>query len=199
MYRASLAAAALACAAFISACGDRAAPTESASREGPDLRTTRNPDGPGAVVDSGELPFTFFFTDPASGLGIVAGLTPETLPGFCADEDVERGTSIVRGVIRPDGSLVDHERSHKVSVMVFLDDDQDLCDGSAPFAIGTANFFSHDNDFFVSGDRTNSFGFRLNGQVIDVNGGRHHVSAAFQGNVGRGGDVRVTRSGIELR
>jgi hypothetical protein len=196
MHRASFLAAALTCV-LVSACGDQTAPT--AATQGPDLRTSRNPDGPGARVSGGEFPFTFFFTDPESGLGIIAGLTPQTLPGFCADEDVERGSSILHDVVRPDGSIMSHERARKVSIMVFLlDGDQDLCDGSAPFAVGTGNFMTHDNDFFVSGNRANSFGFRLNGQVTEVDGKRHHVSAAFEGTANRQGDVRVTKVGIVL-
>ena len=196
MYRASLVAAALTCV-LVSACGDQTAPT--AASQGPNLRTSENPDGPGAQVNRGEFPFTFFFTDSESGLGIVAGLTPETLPGFCAEEDVERGSSILHDVIRPDGSIMSHERARKVTIMVFLlDGAVDLCDGSAPFAVGTGNFTLHDNDFFGSGNRANSFGFRLNGQVTDVEGARHHVSAAFQGVANRQGDLRVTKVGIVL-
>src|SRR5262245_58724039 len=168
MYRASFVVAALTCA-LVSACTDQTAP--NSAPQSPDLRTSQNPDGPGAQVTGGEVPFTFFFTDPESGLGIVAGLTPETLPGFCAEEDVERGTSSLRDVIRPDGSIMSHEKAKKVSLMVFvLDGDEDLCNGRAPFAVGTGNFMNHDNDFFVSGNRANSFGFRINGQVTDVNG-----------------------------
>jgi hypothetical protein len=197
MYRAPLVAAALTCA-LMSACGDQTAPT--APSRGPDLRTSANPDGPGAQVGGGEFPFTFFFTDPESGLGIVAGLTPETLPGFCADEDVERGSSFLHDVIRPDGSIMSHERARKVTLMVFrLGDGADICDGSAPFAVGTGNFMSHDNDFFASGNRANSFGFRINGQVTDVDGARHHVSAAFEGTFSRQGEGRVTKAGIVLQ
>ena len=195
MYRASLIAAALTCA-LVSACGDAAAPTESGVA--PNFRTDRNEGGPGALVTGGELPFTFFFTDPASGLGIVAGLTPESLPGFCAGEDVDRETSIVKDVVRPNRSIMSHEKAKKVTIMVFLDDDQDLCDGSTPFAVGTGNFMTHDNDFFTSGTRTNSFGFRLSGQVTEVDGEQHRVSAVFEGNVNRDGEVRVTRRGITL-
>jgi hypothetical protein len=195
MSRASLIGAALTCA-LVSACGDQTALTTAP--QGPDLRTSRNPDGPGAQVGGGEVPFTFLFTDPETDLGIVAGVTPEDLARFCADEDVERGTSVVHDVIRPDGSIASHEKAKKVTVMVFLlDGEEDPCDGSAPFAVGTGNFTLHDNDFFVSGNRTNSFGFRLNGQVTDVNGERHHVSAAFQGIFSRHGVVR-TRAGIVL-
>ena len=197
MHRASLIATALTCALVV-ACGDQA-PTESAVPRGPDFRTDHNEDGPGAIVTGGEVPFTFVFTDRASGLGVIAGVAPEDLPGFCADEEVESGTSIVKDVIRPDGSIMGHERAHKVTLMVFRDDDGELCDGSAPFAVGTGNFMIYDNDFFFSGNRTLSFGFRLNGQVTDADGRGHHVSAAFQGNIGRDGDVRFERGRIKLR
>jgi hypothetical protein len=196
MYRASLVAAALTCV-LLSACGDQTAPI--AGPQDPDLRTSQNPDGPGAQVGGGEVPFTFLFSDPERGLGIIAGVTPENLAGFCADEDVERGSSVVHDVIRPDGSIASHEKAKQVSTMVFLlSGDAALCDGSAPFAVGTGNFTLHDNDFFVSGNRTNSFGFRVNGQVTDVNGERHHVSAAFQGIANRRGDVRIVKAGIVL-
>jgi hypothetical protein len=196
MSRASLIAAALTCA-MVSACSDQTAPTAASAH--PDLRTSQNPDGPGAQVGGSEVPFTFFFTDSQRGLGIVAGLTPATLPGFCAGEDVERGTSFLRDVVRPDGSIMSHERAVKVTLMVFrLDPGEDICDGSAPFAVGTGNFMNHDNDFFVSGNRTNAFGFRINGQVRDLDGARHHVSAFFEGTFSRQGDARVTKAGIVL-
>ena len=179
MYRASLLAAALT-GALVSACGDQTAPT--AAPERPELRTSQNPDGPGALVGGGEVPFTFTFTDPESGLGIIAGVNPEDLAGFCADEDVERGTSVVHDVIRPDGSVASTEKGKQVNLMVFLlDGDEGPCDGKAPFGAGTGNFTLHDNDFFVSGNRANSFGFQVNGQVTDSDGARHHVSAFFQG------------------
>lgn len=193
MNRASFLAAALTCA-LAAACGDQTAPAAA-----PDLRTSQNPDGPGAQVGGGEVPFTFFFTDRQSGLGIIAGLTPQNLAAFCASADVERGSSIVHDVVRPDGSIASHERAKKVALMVFvLDGNENLCDGSAPFAVGTGNFMNHDNDFFVSGNRTNAFGFRINGRVTDVEGARHRVSAAFEGTFSRQGDARVTKAGIVL-
>ncbi len=196
MQRASLIAAALTCT-LLSACGDQTAPT--ATPQGPDLRTSQHPDGPGALVGGGEVPFTFLFTDSESGLGIIAGVNPQDLAAFCAGEDVERGTSVVHDVVRPDGSIANHEKAKKVTLLVFLPDgDDDLCDGSAPFAVGTGNFALHDNDFFISGNRTNSFGFHLSGQVTDVNGARHQVSAAFQGIANRRGDVRVVKAEVRL-
>ena len=195
MHRASLIVAAVT-AALVSACGDQTAPTGAQ----PDLRTAENADGPGAQVGGGEVPFTFSFTDPASGLGIIAGVAPEDLAAFCADEEVPRGTSTVHDVIRPDGSIASHEKAKQVTLMVFLlDGDGALCDGSTPFAVGTGNFTLHDNDFFVSGNRANSFGFHLNAQVAEADGERHHVSASFQGIANRQGDLRVIKTGIVLQ
>ena len=198
MARALLLAAVLTGVALVSSCGDQIAPDESTGLRAPNFRTGQNPEGPGAQVSGGEVPFIFFLSDPETGLGVTGGFTPETLAAFCAAEPTERETSIVRGVVRPDGSVTNHERAKKVTIMVFFDVDQTFCDGEAPFAVGEGNYVNHDNDFFISGNRTNSFGFNLHGRVTDVNGDRRSVSAAFQGTVDRNGDVHVARSHVVL-
>lgn len=45
----------------------------------------------------------------------------------------------------------------------------------APIANGTGTYTSTDNDFIVSGQRGNSFGFRIRGQVTDLGAEKHHV------------------------
>lgn len=55
--------------------------------------------------------------------------------------------------------------------------DQDICDGTAgqvhPWATGTGRIVSTDNDFFISGTRTNAFGFTMTGVVYDADGTAH--------------------------
>ena len=199
MVRALILAATLTGAAAVSSCGDRTAPDEYAVPRGPELRTDRQPDGAGALVTGGEVPFVFFFSDPETGLGVTAGFTPETLAAYCAEAPFDPETSVLHGVVRPDGSVTNLEQAKKVSIMVFFDVDQTFCDGEAAFAIGEGNYVNHDNDFFISGGRTNSFGFNLTGRVTDADGDAHAVSAAFQGTVDRDGDVHVARRHVVLR
>lgn len=199
MIRVLFLAAAMTGASLLASCGDQTAPDEHAGFRIPDLRTERQPDGAGARVTGGEVPFVFFFSDPETGLGVTAGFTPETLAAFCAAEPFDAETSTLRGVVRPDGSVTSLEQAKRVTIMVFFDVDQTFCDGEAPFAIGEGNYVNHDNDFFISGSRTNSFGFNLTGRVTDANGDPRSVSAAFQGTVDRNGDVQVARRHVVLR
>ncbi len=46
----------------------------------------------------------------------------------------------------------------------------DTDDSSAPWAVGSADVTGNDNDLFVSGSRTNSFGHRGRGSVWDASG-----------------------------
>jgi hypothetical protein len=185
--------------ALVPACGDQTDPTDIDQAQPPSLRTDRNPEGPGAFVGKVDGQLTFIFPDPASGLNVTAGFTPEALAAFCARQPFEGQPSRIKGVVRPDSSFTDLTRARNVTLMVFVDDNQDVCDGPAPFAIGQGDFRNHDNDLFVSGLRGNSFGFRVVGQVTDVNGVRHHLSAAFHGIIYRDGSLRITRTGIVLR
>ena len=74
-----------------------------------------------------------------------------------------------------------------------------VCDDLSPIATGKGNYVNNDNDLFVSGNRTNSFRFRLTGHVTDVSGEAHRLSVAFHGLIYRDGDLRITRTGIILR
>jgi hypothetical protein len=188
-----------------SACNDQGSPTETAAPPRPILRTSQNPEGPGAqVIRSegaqvirGEGALAFIFPDPANGLTLTAGFTQETLDAFCAQEPFVGQPSTIHGVLRPDGTVTDLTKAKNVTLLVFVGN-QDICAGP-PFAVGQGSFLNHDNDLFVSLNRANSFGFRVVGQVTDVNGDRHQVSASFHGVIDRGGELRITRTGVTLR
>ena len=180
-----------------SACNDQGSPTGIAASARPNLRASQNPEGPGAQVIRGEGALAFIFPDPANGLTLTAGFTQESLAAFCAQEPFVGQPSTIHGVLRPDGSVTDLTKAKNVTLLVFVDN-QDIC-ATLPFAVGQGSFLNHDNDLFVSGKRANSFGFRVVGQVTDVNGDRHQVSASFHGVIDRGGELRITRTGITLR
>ena len=183
---------------LVSACNDQSSPIESTLSERADLRTAQNPDGPGAVVGRGEGGLFFIFPDPAVGLIVTAGFTLENLAAFCARQPFVTEPSTIGGVLRPDSSATDLTTAKKVTLLVFLDDNQDVCDNLSPMAAGKGNYVNNDNDLFVSGNRTNSFGFRVVGQVTDVNGERHRLSVSFHGLIYRDGELRITRTGINL-
>jgi hypothetical protein len=180
-----------------SACNDQGSPTEIAEPPRPNLRTSQNPEGPGSLVIRGEGALAFIFPDPANGLTLTAGFTLETLAAFCAREPFVGQPSTFQGVLRPDGTVTDLTKAKNVTLLVFVGN-QDIC-ALPPFAVGRGSFLNHDNDLFVSGNRTNSFGFRVVGQVTDVNGDRHQVSGSFHGVIDRGGELRITKTGITLR
>jgi hypothetical protein len=61
-----------------------------------------------------------------------------------------------------------------------------------PFAIGTGQLTVRDNDRFFSGNRANSFGFRVHGTVTDVaDGQRYRLTNTLHVTALRDGEVKV--------
>jgi len=56
----------------------------------------------------------------------------------------------------------------------------DTDDSSVPWAVGSAHVTANDNDLFVSGSRTNSFGDRGRGTVWDASGAGWRYSWTFR-------------------
>jgi hypothetical protein len=73
----------------------------------------------------------------------------------------------------------------------------DICT-SEPLAQGTGRLIINDNDAAVSGNRTNSFGHRLNGPVTLAGGGIAHLAAHSRFLIEREGTFRHVTSGITL-
>ena len=90
-------------------------------------------------------------------------------------------------MIRPDGSFKELFKGKKVGLLLFPGGTEDICSAD-PVAAGTGNYTLTDNDLIVSGRRTNSFGFRIRGNVTDEGGEKHHVLVVvkllFNGNFG---------------
>lgn len=178
------------CGALALACSDT--PTFPSAREpvGPEFRTANNPNGPGALVIRFESALALFFSGPDEEFSVIAGLTLTDLAALCAEEEFSFEPIQGQDVIRPDGSV--HEVNQgRVTILVFEGAFADFCAGP-PFAVGRGRWTSTDNDLFVSGNRTNSFGFRLRGQVTEPDGERHHVLVKFHGLINRQGALRST-------
>ena len=68
---------------------------------------------------------------------------------------------------------------------------QDTDDSTGPWATGSARVSGNDNDLFVSGTRTNAFGDRGQGSVVDAGGTEYHYSWVFQALIDRAGEFRL--------
>ena len=62
----------------------------------------------------------------------------------------------------------------------------------AAWAIGSANVRNNDNDFFVTGTRTDSFGYRGVGTITDTGGSIWNYEFHFRGTIDRNGTFRLT-------
>ncbi len=183
----------LVCGALGLACNND--PTEPST--GPTLRTANNPNGPGAFVVRFETTIGFLFVDPESDLTVIAGLTLDQLAALCAGGDVTFEPATEQLVFRPDGSIHQLFKAKKATLLLFDVAFVDFC-AVAPFAVGRGNFTGTDNDLTVSGNRTNSFGFRLRGRVAENSGERHHLLAKFHALITRSGAFREITSRIKL-
>lgn len=74
-----------------------------------------------------------------------------------------------------------------------------ICAGEGELlGTGTVHFLSTDNDLFVSGTRTNSFGGALHGTVRGEDGG-WSVSGQFRALITQDGEFRVLRESLTVR
>ena len=185
----------LVCGALGLACNND--PTSTQPSAGPTFRTANNPNGPGAFVIRFETTIVILFDDPESDLTVVAGLALDQRAAFCAGGDVTFEPASERLVFRPDGSIHQLFKAKNVSLLLFDAAFVDIC-AVAPFAVGRGNFTGTDNDLAVSGNRTNSFGFRLRGRVAEGSGERHHLLAKFHALITRSGAFRTITSQIKL-
>jgi hypothetical protein len=75
---------------------------------------------------------------------------------------------------------------------------QDTDDQSGPWATGTARLRGTDNDIAVSLTRTNAFGARLNGRVVDVDGKTWQYMLGFQLRIDRNGEFHFINERFAL-
>lgn len=94
------------------------------------------------------------------------------------------------------GALHQHIKGTDVTIEVVPFDWE--C-GDPPTAFGYGKLEVTDNDFFVSGTRTNSFGYRAHGQLTDpVTGQRVNYSETFKAIITKEGEFRVLVENIKL-
>jgi hypothetical protein len=75
---------------------------------------------------------------------------------------------------------------------------QDTDAQEGPWAVGTARWTINDNDVEVSGTRTNAFGERGRGSVVDAAGNTWHVSWHVRLIIDRDGEFRVVSEQFTL-
>lgn len=92
------------------------------------------------------------------------------------------------------GAVVASFQATRILELWHLDADADLSgpcedtdDQVGPAAVGTAQVGVNDNDLFVSGTRTNSFGFRGQGRLVGEDGSRWNYSVTFRARIDRQG------------
>jgi hypothetical protein len=180
-----------------SACQDSSTVSEPADPPAPSLRTVNNPDGPGAFVIRFQDALGVAFSGPDETLSVVTGVSLDQLAALCAGESFTLEPATDQLVFRPDGSIHQIFRAKGVTILVFAGAFADFC-AEPPLAVGTGNYTNTDNDVSISGNRANSFGFRLRGSVVDASGDRHHLLARYRAQVTRSGELRELVSDIKL-
>jgi hypothetical protein len=173
------------------ACNDVSSPTPPADLQGPSYSAT---------VNRFTVPYFNFVTDESSGLIALLGLSPDLLADACAGEDVAFDQVKVVEVFRPDGSLKITVQGRVRTLIYSLGSITDVCEltGSTPLATGRAHVLEVDNDVFVSGNRTNSFGANLEGTASGP-GGRFKVQGKFRIIIQRNGEGRVRNERFNIR
>ena len=173
------------------ACNDVSSPTPPAEPPSPSFSAT---------VNRFTTPYFNFVVEASSGLIAVLGLSHEGLLGFCAGEDVAFDQVKVVEVFRPDSSLKITIQGRVRLAVYSLGSISDICEltESTPLAIGRAHTTQVDNDFFVSRNRTNSFGANLEGTASGT-GGRFKVRGKFRAIIFRNGESRLQNEKFSVR
>jgi hypothetical protein len=170
------------------------------SSSSPSFRTDHNPEGSGAVVTHGEQ--GAFFTaeaEPAPGLAMLIGWTFDELQLFCATGEITTGSLRELAVVRPDSSLKYGLHGAHIPLLVWQTTNTNLCQLlDVPHLTGTGQFFASDNDFFVSGNRTESTVGAVHGQVVSEEGERFRFTLEFHVVILRTGEVHKSIFDLEL-
>jgi hypothetical protein len=178
-------------ATLVLACNDATSPTQPANPQSASIRAT---------VNRFTVPYFNFVVDESSGLIALLGLSHEMLIGTCAGEDVAFDQVKVVEVFRPDGSLKFTVQGRVRMAVYSLGEIFDICEltESTPLARGRAHVTEVDNDLFVSGNRTNSYGANLEGTASGP-GGRFKVRGKFRALIRRNGEGRVLNEEFSIR
>jgi hypothetical protein len=190
MLRSLLIPAVMLASALLLGCGERPAPSEPGLTP-PSFRTADNPDGPGAlVVHLREHGAGFANCDVEADVCYFLGFSVAELAQVCAEGLEPSGKGLRIEHLRPDGSLHVLDRAKDEPLLVW-DAPADFC-ADQPIAIGTGQFTGRDTDFFFSGNRTDSFGFRVQGTVSALaDGQRYRLTNTLHATALRDGEVKV--------
>lgn len=185
--------------AFALGCGEPAGLASDplgGSSSKPSLRTEQNPEGSGAFVIHGEQG-AFFSAE--GGLAMIIGWTFDELDLFCTTGEITIGSLRELLVTRPDGSVKASLHGTQIPLLVWQTENTDLCQVlDVPHLTGTGQFFASDNDFFVSGNRTESTVGGVHGQVVSEDGQRFRFTQEFHAVILRSGEVHKFVLDLEL-
>jgi hypothetical protein len=187
-------------ALLIGGCGEQQATSFGPTDNPLAARTEDNPDGPGAVVihfrgvGAGfgncdveeDICFFLGFSLEEWTLGCEQGLPAPSGEGLRIEQ------------LRPDGSLHILERDKQEPLLVW-DAPADFC-ADQPIAIGTGQFTTRDSDAEFSGNRSDSFGFRVQGTVTALSDGqRYHLMNSIHVTALRNGELVVDNYEFSFR
>jgi hypothetical protein len=161
--------------AFIQGCGEESPPSAPRTIPLPSFRTENNAEGPGAFVFRFDGTFGFADLVPNTEFSYMFGPTLEEFAKQCANEEFLAGPFDDQQVLRPDESIHDVFRARDLPLAAWNTNThpRDFC-SVPPFALGTAQILSTDNDLTFSEHRTDAFGFRIHGTVTALEGGQRY-------------------------
>lgn len=151
----------------------------------------------GPFVIRTETAFTIQTLDFGRGLQALQGADIIEFCGGTIDFDL----ADLQRINNPHGVLMDLVKGADLttSVWPFLAFDCGLFTTTDPLAVGLSSIILNDNDFDVSGSRTNSFGWRSHGTLADLGG----APVSFRTNVrlliDKNGNFKEAVSDIVLR
>jgi len=158
--------------------------------------------GPAMPGNSGivrfELQEVFLGADPKDELFSVIGLTvPLNESFFCGFGSFPDNVEFLTWQEWFAGDAY-HQHIQGTDLMVEILDFDFEC-GDESIAVGTADINVVDNDLFVSGTRTNSFGYSAHGVLTDVaTGSRVNYSETFRAQIKKNGEFRALVENIKL-
>lgn len=163
-----------------------------------------------APPETVEEPISFFFPDPDHGVAVFWNTTRNDVcvwwdGGQVGPPPAQQPVEVKWNEL-PGGVVVVSFQAERYLEIWRLDDDADLSgpctdtDGQpGPMATGSARVGSNDNDLMVSGTRTNSFGERAQGRLVDDEGAIWHYWWTFHAHIDHEGQFEVIVDRTSLR
>lgn len=165
------------------------------------------PANPGPVVVRFEGTTGILTFDLERGLIGGTGVSHEDVAAACAGDPSAFQSVADQLLLTPPGAVALLEMGEDLSVFVYeippppFDPFEDFCElftTTDPLATGTGDLILNDNDLFVSGGRTNSFGSRTVGWVTDQGGNVFRYTAVDRLQIDKDGNFVVRVSSIHL-